>query len=189
MDREDLFVIVDAILNKATDADLEVILEAVKRRVKSGSKNSFSGINPQRLAKESARNISEQMSYSVAGIRKMIQNFAVDVIRKEAPELTEEQIKELLDAWVPDPGSRMESGESHLPPDVLLTMIKQFLSYSSGTMSPSEQVELEQQIPDWQKVYWQKMPESIRAILTLFLKGKIDSDTCWEKIYDDLGLE
>ena len=119
----------------------------------------------------------------------MIQNFAVDVIRKEAPELSEEQISQLLDAWVPDPGKRINNDSGNIPSDVLLTMIKQFLAYSSGTMSPSEQVELEQQIPDWQRVYWQKMPDGIRSVLTLFLKGSIDSETCWRQIYADLDLE
>ena len=119
----------------------------------------------------------------------MIQNFAVDVIRKEAPELSDPQIEELLDAWIPDsPGGRGKE-KPPLPPDVLLTMIRQFVSYSSGTMPPSEQVELEKQIPDWQREYWQRMPESIRTVLTLFLKGTIDSEECWQQIYADLGLE
>lgn len=184
MDREDLFAIVDAIMNRATDADVEVIIEALKRRGKGVP--VLSGVNPGRLAKESAKAVSSQMSYSIDGIRRMIQNFAVEVIRKEAPELSEDQISQLLDAWVPDSGKG--PAEKPVPPDVLLTMIKQFLSFSTGTMSPSEQMELEHTIPDWQRVYWQKMPEGIRSVLTLFLKGKIDSDTCWEKIYSDLGL-
>ncbi len=187
MEREELFEIVDAILNKATDADVEVIIEALKRRGQRSGSGTYRGVDPGRLAKESAKTISSQMSYSVDGIRKMIQNFAVDVIRKEAPELSEEQISELLEAWVPDPGKGPKQPD--LPPDILLTMIKQFLAYSTGTMPASEQMELEHQIPDWQRKYWEKMPSGIRSVLSLFLKGKIDSETCWEKIYSDLGLE
>ncbi len=189
MERDDLFSVVNAILNDATDADLEVIIEAVKRKLKGRNKGTFRGINPERLAKESAGKMSEQMSYSIGGIRKMIQNFAVELIKKEAPELNEAQISELLDAWIPDSGKQEKTEKSNLPPDVLLTMIKQFLAYSSGTMSPSEIVELEQQIPDWQRVYWQRMPEGIRSVITLFLKGSIDSEECWDQIYSDLDLQ
>ncbi len=189
MERNELFSIVNAILNNATDADVEVIIEALKRRAKGRNTGSFRGINPERLAKESAGMISSQMSYSIGSIRKMIQNFAVDLIKKEAPELNEEQISELMDAWIPDENTRKRAEKANLPPDVLLTMIKQFLSYSSGTMSPSEQMELESQIPDWQRTYWERMPEGIRAVITLFLKGTIDSDECWNQIYADLDLQ
>ncbi len=187
MERDELFEIVDAIMNKATDADVEVIIEALKRRGKSAGRGTFRGVDPGRLAKESAKALGSQMSYSVEGIRKMIQNFAVDVIRKEAPELNEEQISELLEAWVPDPGKGPE--QPSLPPDVLLTMIQQFVSYSTGSMSATEQMELEHQIPDWQRKYWEKMPTGIRSVISLYVKGKIDADTCWERIYSDLDLD
>ena len=189
MDREDLFSVVNAILNDATDADVEVIIEALKRRAKGRNTGTVRGINPERLAKESAGIISNQMSYSIGNIRKMIQDFAVDIIRKEAPELNEEQIAELTDAWIPDGGIQQKKEQRELPPDVLLTMIKQFLSYSSGSMSPSEQMELENQIPDWQRAYWKRMPDGIRSVITLYLKGSIDSDECWDQIYADLDLQ
>lgn len=187
MERDELYEIVDALLNKATDADVEVIIEALKRRGNGAGRGTFRGVDPGKLAKESAKALSSQMSYSVDGIRKMIQKFAVDVIRKEAPELSEEQISQLLEAWVPDPGKGPE--KASLPPDVLLTMIKQFLAYSTGAMSATEQMELEHQIPDWQRKYWEKMPSGIRSVISLFLKGKIDADTCWERIYSDLDLD
>ena len=189
MDRDDLFAIVNVILNHATDADIEVIIKALKRRAKGHGAGTFRGINPERLAKESAGMINKQMNYSIGSLRKMIQNFAVDLIKKEAPELNEAQISELMDAWIPDNGKRQKEAHADLPADVLLTMIRQFLAYSSGTMSPSEQMELESQIPDWQRTYWERMPGGIRSVLTLFLKGTIDSDECWDQIYADLDLQ
>lgn len=184
MEREELFSVVDLILNNSSDGDIEVIMEAVKRRAKGRNSGTFRGINPERLAKESAAVINKQMSYSVDGIRKMIQNFAVEIIQKEAPELDESQIKELMDSWIPDPSQKKpDKNTAQLPDDVLLTMIKQLLSFSVGTMSATEQTELYNNIPDWQKEYWSRLPDGIRDILTLFLKGSIDEETCWSQIY------
>ena len=187
MERDQLFSVVDLILNNSTDEDIEVIMEAIKRRAKGRNSGTFRGINPERLAKETASVLSSQMSYSVDGIRKMIQDFAVGIIQKEAPELKEEQIQDLLDAWIPDPSKRKDNkNQAPLPHDVQLTMIKQLLAFSVGTMSASEQTELYNNIPDWQREYWRRLPDGVRDILTLFLKGSIDEETCWEKVYSVL---
>ena len=186
MEREELFSIVDLILNHSTDNDIEVIMESVKRRAKGRNTGTFRGINPEKLAKESAAVISSQMSYSVDSIRKMIQDFAVGVIQKEAPELTESQINDLLESWIPDPSKKKKSNFKPLPKDVELTMIRQLLAFSVGTMSATEQTELYNNIPNWQKEYWGRLSEGVRDILTLFLKGSIDEETCWSQIYSVL---
>ena len=187
MERDQLFSVVDLILNNSNDGDIEVIMEAIKRRAKGRNSGTFRGINPERLAKETASVLNSQMSYSVDGIRKMIQDFAVGIIKKEAPELKEEQIQDLLDAWIPDPSKRKDNkNQAPLPHDVQLTMIKQLLAFSVGTMSASEQTELYNNIPDWQREYWRRLPDGVRDILTLFLKGSIDEETCWEKVYSVL---
>ncbi len=187
MERDELFSIVDLILNHSSDGDIEVLMEAIKRRAKGRNSGTFRGINPERLAKESAAVLNKQMSYSVDSIRKMIQEFAVGVIQKEAPELDESQIKDLMDSWIPDPSQRKaKKNKAPLPDDVLLTMIRQLLAFSVGTMSASEQTELYNNIPDWQKEYWSRLPDGIRDVLTLFLKGSINEESCWSQVYSAL---
>lgn len=190
MERDQLFSIVDLILNNSSDNDIEVIMESVKRRAKGRNTGTYRGINPERLAKETASTLNKQMSYSVEGIRKMIQDFAVGVIQKEAPGLTSEQIQDLLEAWIPDPSKKkINNNSSSLPRDVLTTMIRQLLSFGVGTMSASEQAELYNNISDWQREYWKHLPTGIRDVLTLFLKGAIDEEDCWEKVHSVLDLE
>ena len=187
MERDQLFSIVELILNNSSDNDIEVIMEAIKRRAKGQNSGTFRGINPERLAKETASVLNKQMSYSVEGIRKMIQEFAVGVIQKEAPELKAEQIQDLLEAWIPDPSKRkIKRNSNPLPHDIQLTMIRQLLAFSVGTMSASEQTELYNSIPDWQREYWRRLPDGDRDVLTLFLKGSIDEEECWEKVYSVL---
>jgi hypothetical protein len=190
VERNELFSIVDLILNNSNDGDIDVIMEAIKRRAKGRNSGNFRGINPERLAKESAAVLNSQMSYSVDGVRKMIQDFAVGIIQKEAPELDESQIQDLLDSWIPDPSKRkVKKNSDPLPSDVQLTMIRQLLAFSVGTMSASEQTELYNNIPDWQREYWNRLSEGIRDILTLFLKGSIDEETCWSQVYSVLELD
>jgi hypothetical protein len=187
MERDELFYIADLILNNSNDGDIDVIMEAIKRRAKGRNSGTFRGINPERLAKESAAVLNSKMSYSVDGVRKMIQEFAVGIIQKEAPELNESQIHELLDEWIPDSANRKTNKNSEsLPKDVLLTMIRQLLAFSAGTMSASEQTELYNNIPDWQREYWNRLPDGVRDILTLFLKGSIDEESCWDQVHSSL---
>lgn len=187
MERDELFSVIDLILNNSNDNDIEVIMEAIKRRANGRNTGTFRGVNPEKLAKESAALLNSSMSYSVDGVRKMIQEFAVGIIQKEAPELDESQIQDLLESWIPDPSQRKANkNQAPLPQDVLFTMIRQLLAFSVGTMSATEQAELYNNIPDWQKAYWSRLPDGIRDVLTLFLKGSIDEETCWSQVYSAL---
>jgi len=189
MERDELYTIVDAILNKASDADVEVIVEALKRRQQGGS-GPTGGFNfsPERTAKQAANSIQEQISYSQESVREMVRGFAVDIIRQNAPELSEEQVNELLAEWIPDEEEKKRRAQQvTLPPDVLITMVQQFLSYSEGTMPASEQMELEHEIPEWYKTYWARFPLSVRDAISLYLKGRVDKENLWSQVTDAIG--
>jgi len=204
MEREELYKIVDAILNQATNDDVEVIEAALKRREGDEEKSKFLNVSPKKLADTVAHSIADQISYSRDTLRDMIRNYAVDIIRKEAPELNDEQVRDLLHAWIPDPGGtgrsspeyggpaeRKDAGEEYqgsIPKDMLVTMIEQFLVYSEGRMPVREQAQLRREMPDWQKKYWEKFPPRIKDALSLYLKGTIDKETLWLDIHKVLGL-
>jgi hypothetical protein len=112
----------------------------------------------------------------------------VDIIRKNAPELSEEQINELLGEWIPNEEEKKRRAQQFtLPPDVLITMVQQFISYSEGRMPASEQMELEHEIPEWYKTYWERFPAAVRNALSLYLKGKIDQGSLWEQVTEAVG--
>ncbi len=88
---------------------------------------------------------------------------------------------------MPDPGKAVKKNpEKQLPADVIIKMIDQILRFSSGEMSVTEQAELNSSMPDWHENYWAHFPEKIRGLITLYLKGKIDSSTCWDEIEKEL---
>lgn len=225
-----LYDTIEFILNEATEEELEVVRSALKRRVEGKPAHGAMGIDPGRMARQTASQIREQMGLSVDQIRSMVSGFAVDIIRKNAPELTEEQIRELLKSWIPESGTAggqsgsraaesnhgtasgsspnregaasghdrsaaakrggsQGKGRSKLSPDVILTMVTQFLAYSDETMSVSEQMRLNQEIPDWQRRYWEQFSPRTRELLSLNLRGQIDRKTCLERVCADLGID
>ena len=201
MDRDELYKVIDAILNKATNDDIEVIEAALERRAGAGDEGSFLQVSPKTIADSVAHSVAGQISYSKDTIRDMIRNYAVDIIRKQAPELNDEQVRELLHAWIPDPLAHPKRGaadpdrqeaaneyESGIPKDMLLTMIEQFLVYSEGNMPVREQARLRREMPEWQKRYWGRFPPQVKDALSLYLKGTIDRETLWLDIHKVLKL-
>jgi len=195
MDRDQLYKVVDAILNQATEDDLEVIEAALQRRLgedEEGGGSSAFQFAPKKIAEESAHSISEQVSYSKSTVRNMIKNFAVDIIRKEAPELSDEQVRELLKAWIPDPESAtpraQHKKESNIPFDMMIAMIEQFIEYSEGRLSVRQQAQLRQEMGEWQEKYWKWFPPDIREALSLYLKGTIDKESFWLDVHKTLQM-
>lgn len=233
-----LYDVIAFILNEASEQELEVVRTALKRRIEGGGEKGAMGMSPERMARSTASSINEQLGMSLEQIRSMVARFAVDIIKKDAPELSEAQVRELLDSWIPGatgtkkatgtgrersegaegkgraktpkspapakgakakgaeqppqgggPAKGSARGRSGLAPDVVLTMVTQFLAYSDESMSVTEQVKLNQEIPDWQRRYWEQFSPRIRELLSLHLKGQIDRATCLERVCADLGID
>ncbi len=192
MKGDSLYDVVDFILNQASENDLEVIRAALKRRIEGSDMSGPMGINPARLARESAANVRRQMGASIGHIREMVKQFAAEIIRKDAPELTEEQVKELLDTWVPTEPAAGSGGagadrptslrNGKLPAQVLMSMAAQFVAYSTQSMSVTEQIRLNEEIPEWHKRYWEQFSPRVRQLIGLHLQGQLDRDTFWERM-------
>lgn len=188
MSRETLRSVLDYILNEADKDEFEAVVKACERRRRDLSLfASIGGVNPERAAHNTAQAVEASMGSSLDGIRSMIRDFVEDIIRKNAPEVTEEQLEELLASYVPDPGTR-KTEASALPPDALLKMVKDFTDYSLGLMAPSAQQALWERMPRWQEEYWASFPGELKAFVKAFLEDRIDADTFWSAVYSFLGL-
>ncbi len=240
-----LYDVVDFILNQATENDLEVIQAALKRRVEGGEAKGAAGINPARMARLTAAKIKKQVGFSLDQIRQTVRGFVTEIIRKDAPELTDTQVQKLLESLMPGeteestpaageesprgaaeragglapmsgtgsqapgsaPGQAKPEGpapapgggqerrppaagrSARLPTAALATMITQFISYSTHTMSISEQIRLNDEIQDWHKKYWEMFSPRMRQLISFFIKGEIDEGTFWQRIKAELGIE
>jgi len=186
MSEEKLHAVIDFILNQADEREIEAISASIRRRQEDLKLPGPQNIG--KMAQNMASNINRQVESSVGQVRNIVKGAVADIIRKEAPELSEEQVDQLLKAWIPEEGEQQNSPDRGLPGDVLLTMIKQFIKYSTGSMSVAEQNSLAQEITDWPKKYWEKFPGEIQELLSKFLKGQLDSDAFWNSVQTQVKL-
>ena len=195
MDEVKLYELVDFILNRADSQELDVIRAALRRRESpaesrgAGFKpDSPMGIDIDLMARNAASSVNEQLGTSQKQIRDMVTGFVRDMIQKEAPEISENQLNNLLEEWVPKPGQKKAAGKAKnpLPSDVYYSMIRQFVSFSTGAMTVSEENALKLEIPDWHSRYWEKFSPGVRRLVSLFLKGALNSDDFWQGISSEL---
>jgi hypothetical protein len=176
-------------LNAASDEEFEVIVKAVQRRQKDRHLYSkIGGMNPGRAAKTMSADIQKRFGASMESIRGTVNGFVADIIRREAPQIPEEDLRSLLDMYAKQGTQEAASGRADLPPEASLSMVKRFMAFSTGGMSASEQQYLWESMPRWQDEYWKSFSPEIKALIDGSLKGKIDADTFWSAVYSVLGL-
>jgi len=195
----ELMQVLDYILNRSTLRDIDALGAAVERRRKDlASETGIISLDPERSAREMSGAVQKTINQSMDSIRVTFRTFAADLVRKEAPELTEEQMEELIDGWIPqdmklgadgsvrsssrpdDPVSGVSERYTGLarkglvngvPPDAMYEMICQFVSYSTGQMSLSDESSLRDAVGDWTALYWKKFPREIQELIRQFLSG------------------
>lgn len=197
--KDRLYQIVEYILNIADYDELEVISAALEKRVTEKKRSPVMGLNPAKLAAQTSDAITRDLESSKDMVKKLVSDFAADIIRKNAPELEEAQVQELLSEFMPESargGKRSRSSaagkgggdKNELPAGLIIQMVQQFVDYSEGAMSPAEQVQMENEIPGWKDKYWRSFPGQVQKLLSLYLNGDIDRQRFEAHLYEVLGL-
>ena len=190
MANSELVKTLDYILNRCNGGEIDAVAAAVvRRRTDIALFGSIPAIpDPGRMAKE----LSSQLNVdgAIEGLRKSGRDYAIRIIKQEAPELADEQIQQLTDAWIPDPdaGSGGIQGEK-LPADLLAAMVEQFVAYSAGTMDAAEEQGLRKELGAWPERYWKAFPELIRLLITDYLKNEIDEREFRSKLDTALTMQ
>jgi hypothetical protein len=190
MERDQLREVLDFILNTSTEEEFKVIAQAVQRRQKDlHLYQKIGGVNPAQASKTMAQQIQEQMGGSMEGIRETMSGFVEDIIRKNAPGASEDEIQVLLQHYLDKAeASQAPASAPSIPPEAELTMVKQFVSFSTGAMAPSEQKYLWDEMPNWKEEYWARFRPEVRVFINAFLSGKMGQEKFWSAIYSVLGL-
>jgi hypothetical protein len=183
----ELVRVLDYILNRCDEKNIEAVAAAVVRRRRDltmfgGAKNLP---DPEKLARELVPQINT--SATINGMKEMVRSMALRIIKQEAPELTEEQAAELTRTWIPGPKSGEEGGRE-LPGDLLEAMINQFVAFSLGRMGPEEDKNLRAEIGAWPERYWNAFPPVVRLIITDFLNGEFAEGEFRTKLNTALSL-
>jgi len=184
----ELLQALDYILNKSDEASIEAITEAVVRRKRDLTVfNSIGNIpDPQKMTKEITEQINAGIGGSLEGMKKSVQDMIKNILKEHAPELSDKQREELCNAWLPDRAGK--KGGIGLPPDVLLSMIEQFVSFSNGEMKESVDKKLRDEMGAWTKRYWNSFPPVVQQIITDYLKDKITEKDYKSRICIALGV-
>jgi len=181
MANQELVQTLDYILNRCNERDIEVVSAALVRRRKDIAMFGDVSVapNPGRLAKE----ITAQLNIdgNIESMKKSVRDYAIRIIKQQAPELTDEQIEKLTASWIPDKasgaGSRKKRtgdlGQS-IPRDLLASMVDQFVTFSLGRMEEEEDNALRREMGPWPDKYWNAFPSVIRLLVKDFLKGEMD---------------
>jgi len=181
MANQELVQTLDYILNRCNERDIEVVSAALLRRRKDIAMfgDMPAAPNPGRLAKE----ITAQLNIdgNIESMKKSVRDYAIRIIKQQAPELTDEQIDKLTASWIPDKASgagarKKRSGnfDQSIPRDLLASMVDQFVSFSLGRMEDEEDNALRREMGPWPDKYWNAFPQVIRLLVKDFLKGEMD---------------
>jgi hypothetical protein len=129
--------------------------------------------DPAKMAKEITEQINSSVGFSLDSMRSQIREMMLRIIKEHAPELTDGQVEELSNAWLPQPA---QTDKEKLPRDVLISMIEQFISFSHGTMQKSVDEALRGEMGEWPQRYWKAFPPVIRQLISDYLKDKIPAE-------------
>jgi hypothetical protein len=182
----------DYILNRCDDEAIEVVAAAVVRRRRDLA--MFGGAlnlpDPHKTAQELSARVD--ISGAINGLKASVRDMALRIIKQEAPELSDEQIQELTNAWIPEKPSEGPAGQGAsrggLPEDLLRSMIGQFTAFSQGTMERGEDEALRAELGSWPERYWKAFPPVIRLFITDYLKGEIGEKDFHSKIDAALSM-
>lgn len=186
-------------MNRAQMREVDALEAAVIRRRKIlTGKTGIISLNPARAAKEMSDAVQASISRSMEGVKDTFRDFAFGLLDKEAPDLPEEEKAKLVESWIPaspeawKPGSGygeeefspgdVYTGLAHkgkingIPCDAMNTMIHQFMAYSTGAMSFSDEAALRRDVGDWTAIYWHKFPEKIQRLIKACLSGKCTAE-------------
>lgn len=178
LNREELLKITEYILNRASLEDLVVFEKAIARR-KEDIKSGRYYLDLKSSAQQTSALIQQQMG-SLADIQKMAKNFIEQMVRQVLPDIPEDHLKTLLKEWLPQsqttPEQQYGGRASRLPPEVIYSMVTQFIDYSKGRMKPEEKQQLR---PDWNKQYWEHFSPELQQLLANFLSGNLTEKQFW----------
>lgn len=175
--------ILEYILRHATRHELELVGEALRKRMERESTLGLGQIDVNQMARTIAEDIEKQMGIGGDQVHEMSRRLVADMIRREKPEIPERELQALLNQWVPGKNSR-KAGE--MPREMLLAMIIQFVSYSTGEMGEEEK----KQFPGgWHKKYWEAFPPEIQVLIRDYIMGKIGKNQFWKGIRESPAMQ
>ena len=148
----------------------------LNRLLKSRGRGSLDGLNMDvnSLARNMSRQINEQLGMADINIKKTARDLVVQLALQHKPDITQQELSAIVRQMVPE--KKDNDISKKIPPDLMKSMIVQFVAYSTGSMPEKDTA----QLPDgWAKKYWDAFSQDIRDLITMYLKNGIDNSNFW----------
>jgi len=187
-DKEEMYRVLDYLLNRSTTEELEVIEEAIKRR-KEDLRRGIAGVNLRDRAHRTA-DVIHKMFGEQGEIRSMIRRFIREIVEQNQPDISPDDLEKILEDALPEtspeePGGAgagqgdMPLGTDQLPREAIESMIVQFVDFSLGRMATTDREDLP---PDWSKRYWNAFSPQVRQLVSDLLNGRMTEQEFWREI-------
>ena len=169
-------------MENASQDELHELERLLKERE---SRRRYSVPDPAEMAKKLSAQIHRQMGLTDLNIKSMARDLVIKLAREHKPDITPKELRVLVEQMVPSSGNSTAPRQPNVSPSMMKTMIIQFIAYSRGEMEPHELEDL----PDgWVQKYWSVFPSSVRKLLSVYIKGGIDTRSFWKRISEALGV-
>lgn len=158
--------LLESFLRNATIEEMEELyrlLDERDRRQKQRPQFGMSGkLDLDSMAKNMSKQIQEQLGMANLNMKKMARDLVVQLALQHKPDISEKELNAIVNHMVPD--SRGTDIAKKLPPDLLMTMVAQFIETDINSEA------------EWKKRYWEVFPDEIRLGIAGYLSGDIGKE-------------
>jgi len=156
--------LLDRFLRNASIEEMEELYRLLDERDMKGKKPY--GLNGKldldSMAKNMSKQIQEQLGMANLNMKKMARDLVVQLALQHKPDISERELNAIVNQMVPESGS--SSIAEKLPPDLLMTMVVQFVETDINTGL------------EWKKRYWEVFPKEIKLGIAGYLSGDIGKE-------------
>lgn len=150
--------------------ELDRLLRAREKGRAGDLKNRGLNMDVRDLAKNMSKQINEQLGMADINIKKMARDMVVQMALQYKPDITQKELTAIVKQMVPEKNDNDISKK--IPPEIMKSMVVQFVAYSTGSMSANEKAQLP---GGWAEKYWNAFSQDIRDLITMYLKNGIDN--------------
>ena len=167
--------VLDFILNRATQGELEIMRTALERRLGPAIPGNVGALDFGEMAKKISGDLGGRFQMpGMDQVHDMTRNLVKNMIQEQQPDIPPEHLELLLDEWVPKPGKDEPGREAAMPRDVLNSMVEQFAAFSLGQLPAEEDKSLRGEMPNWPEKYWEIFSPRTKALIKGLINGQMD---------------
>ncbi len=168
-------------MDNASPGEIDELERLLKQRE---NRRRYTVPDSAEMARKLSAQIHQQMGLTGANIKHMARELVMKMAREHKPDIRPDELDALVEQMVPTGAQQGGRQAVNLPPEMIKSMVVQFILYSQGQMQQSE---IERMPAGWIEKYWNAFPADVRKLVSVYIKGGIDKRSFWKRIKEALG--